>query len=124
MKNSSDPRHQKRVLIVQQLFSFTFEARPPQPHDEKTARIVEKLYQIDPYIEEAAPQFPLKNIAKIDVSILRLALFEILFEKKQPVKVIIDEAVELAKELGGESSPSFVNGVLGYVLKKGESICQ
>lgn len=75
------------------------------------------LSKIDPLIEKSAPAFPLEGIAKIDVAILRLATFELLFEKKEPPKVIIDEAVELAKEFGGEGSPAFVNGVLGTLLK-------
>jgi N utilization substance protein B len=55
---------------------------------------------------------------KIDLAILRLAVFELIIENSQPPKVIIDEAVELAKEFGSESSSKFVNGVLGTILKK------
>lgn len=119
MKTASDPRHQKRVRIIQSLFAYTFPPNRPENsrQSEYPAEIIAALPRIDPLIEEAAPQFPIVNIAKVDVSILRLALFEILFAKNQPVKVIIDEAIELAKEYGGESSPSFINGVLGYILK-------
>ena len=62
--------------------------------------------------------FPISKIAKIDVAILRLAVYELIFEKNTPPKVIIDEAIELAKEYGSDSSPSFVNGVLGSIYKK------
>lgn len=119
MKTASDPRHQKRVQIVQSLFAYTFPQDRPENFQQHPppAEIIAALPTIDPLIEKAAPQFPIVNIAKVDVSILRLALFEILFAKNQPVKVVIDEAIELAKEYGGESSPSFINGVLGYILK-------
>ena len=58
----------------------------------------------------------LENIAKIDLAILRLATYELLIEKKEPPKVIIDEAVELAKTYGNEHSFQFVNGALGTIL--------
>lgn len=80
--------------------------------------IIPKIPEIDPLIEKAAPQFPVNKIAKVDVAILRLAIFELLFAKSEPPKVIIDEAVELAKELGGDGSPTFVNGVLGTIVKQ------
>lgn len=118
MKNSSDPRHQNRAQIIQELFAYTFAKKTIPNKNDITCSVIRCLAQIDPLITEAAPAFPLKNIAKVDVSILRLAVYEMLIEKKQPVKVIIDEAVELAKEYGGETSPSFVNGVLGFILKK------
>ena len=73
---------------------------------------------IDQYILKAAPRWPLERINKIDLAILRLAIWELCFQKKEPPKVIIDEAVELAKEFGGENSPSFVNGVLGTIYER------
>ncbi len=65
----------------------------------------------------AAPQFPPEKLNKIDLAILRLGVFELIIEQKEPQKVIIDEAVELGKEFGAENSPKFVNGVLGAILK-------
>ncbi|MBI1982106.1 MAG: transcription antitermination factor NusB, partial [Candidatus Levybacteria bacterium] len=64
----------------------------------------------------AAPEFPIGKINKVDLAVLRLAVFELLVERKEPQKVIIDEAIELAKEYGGETSPSFINGALGNIL--------
>jgi len=61
--------------------------------------------------------WPVDKLNKIDLAILRLAIYE-LERKKTPPKVIIDEAVELAKEFGGENSPSFINGVLGTIYKE------
>ena len=68
-------------------------------------------------ITQTAPEWPLDKLNKTDLAILRLAVYELTITKKEPVKVIIDEAIELAKELGSESSSSFVNGVLGTIVK-------
>ncbi len=72
---------------------------------------------IDKEITSSAPEWPLERINKIDLAILRLAVYELLIQKKEPPKVIIDEAVELAKEFGSENSAAFINGVLGNILK-------
>ena len=73
---------------------------------------------LDSIILKCAPQWPVDKLNRIDLAILRLAIYEITVDKKEPVKVIIDEAVELAKEFGSESSPSFINGVLGAVVNE------
>lgn len=84
--------------------------------------VMEKKEKIDEIIGRFAPQFPVKEISPIDRNILRLAIYEILFNNKVPMKAAINEAVELAKTFGSESSPRFVNGVLGSVshLVEGE----
>lgn len=120
MKKASDPRHLKRIKIVQELFAQSFNSKTYSPNEKRVNRIKELSYKIDTLIAKAAPQFPIDRIAKIDVAILRLAIYELVFEKKEPPKVIIDEAVEIAKKLGGEASPAFVNGVLGTIFKKNE----
>ncbi len=80
---------------------------------------VEKnLPQIDATIVETAPEWPLDQITIIDRNILRLGIYELLFAKEVPPKVVINEAVELGKTFGGESSGKFVNGVLGTLYKK------
>ena len=71
--------------------------------------------EIDGSIQRFAPAWPIAQIAIVDRNILRLAIFEILFDNKVPVKVAISEAVELAKDFGSENSAKFVNGVLGSV---------
>lgn len=76
--------------------------------------------EIDSKIQSAAPEWPLEKISKIDLAILRLAVGELL-DGKEPPKVVIDEAIELAKEFGNEKSPGFVNGVLGTILKNQSS---
>ncbi|HKZ50221.1 MAG TPA: transcription antitermination factor NusB [Dehalococcoidia bacterium] len=70
---------------------------------------------IDAVIREKAPAWPLEQLAPVDRNILRLAIYEILFDNKVPVRAAINEAVEMAKLFGSESSPRFVNGVLGSV---------
>lgn len=73
--------------------------------------------QIDELIKNAAPEWPLDKISRIDLAILRLATFELTIEKKEPPKAVIDEAIEIAKEYGNPNSPGFINGVLGTILK-------
>lgn len=116
-----DKRHAHRIQIVQQLFPLGFEGISPtslKEMDEVTEKIISNLSMIDSTIQKFAPRYPLKKIAKIDLSILRLSLFELLIDKKQPSKVIIDEAVTLAREFGNEKSYAFINGVLGSALKE------
>lgn len=114
MKTSSDPRHLLRRKIVKELFANEF---AKQLASKTTKKIISESVQIDAVIVKAAPEWPINKINKIDLAILRLAVWEIR-SKKNPVKAIIDEAVELAKEYGSEASPSFVNGVLGTIWTK------
>lgn len=89
---------------------------------ELTAHIISGVKshktEIDEIIEQCAPDWPLDKISKVDLVILRIAIFEILYGKgRVPDKVAIDEAVELAKEFGNDTSSKFVNGVLGTVIE-------
>jgi len=77
--------------------------------------VIQNKEKIDQNIRHFAPAWPIEQIPVIDRNILRLAIFELLFDSKVPVKVAINEAVELAKRFGSDSSPKFVNGVLGSV---------
>ena len=74
------------------------------------------LEQIDDLISTYAPSWPVNQLAAVDRNVLRVAIFEIISDVETPPKVAINEAVELAKGFGSESSPKFVNGVLGSVL--------
>lgn len=121
MKTPKDPRHQKRREIVKVLFAQTF--IPQQKLSKLTREILAKQKEIDKEIQEAAPQWPLEKLNRIDLAVLRLAVYELQYTPNPP-KVVIDEAVELAKEFGSENSPSFVNGVLGTIYKKYKKISQ
>jgi N utilization substance protein B len=75
--------------------------------------VVANQARLDELIERYAPEWPLDQMAPIDRNILRMAIFEFVLDGETPVKVAINEAVELAKKFGADSSPRFVNGVLG-----------
>ncbi len=81
---------------------------------------IKHVNEIDKIIEKAAPQWPLNQVAIVDRNVLRVGLYELLFGKRDevPPKVAINEAIELAKSFGGESSGKFVNGVLGTVYRE------
>jgi N utilization substance protein B len=82
---------------------------------ELVSGVIQNKDEIDGNIQRFAPAWPVEQIAMIDRNILRLAIFEILFDNKVPVKVAVNEAVELAKSFGSDNSAKFVNGVLGSV---------
>ena len=82
---------------------------------ELVSGIIQRREEIDSYIRRFASAWPLEQISVIDRNILRLAIFEVLFDNEVSVKVAINEAVELAKKFGSENSSKFVNGVLGSV---------
>lgn len=116
MKSAKDPRHVRRKKLVKEIFAAEFGDRGLS---DEAGKIFSEVNGIDKTIVECAPEWPIEKINKIDLAVLRLAIYE-LGNSDTPPKVVVDEAVELAKEYGGESSPSFVNGVLGSVLKKKE----
>ncbi len=82
---------------------------------ELVAGVLDHREEIDEVIRQKAPAWPLDQVAVVDRNILRLAIYEILIDNRVPVRAAINEAVELAKSFGGESSPKFVNGVLGSI---------
>ncbi len=119
----NDPRHERRVKIVQNIYAHLFytpdqKVIPPYKEVKDISQeILDQSSTIDAYIATHAPKYPVDKISKIDLSILRLAIYEILIDKKEPEKVIINEAVELAKELGNDRSYAFINAVLGAILQ-------
>lgn len=114
MKTPNDPRHRRRQQLIEELFKVEF---LDQKIDEKARTIFNHKETLDNYIQKAAPEFPIDKINRIDLAILRLAVYELVIEKTEPPHVIIDEAIELAKEYAGESSPAFINGALGNIIK-------
>lgn len=112
MKSALDPRHKRRRAAAKDLFAYSFN---PQPVGALAKEVLDNADKLDPEIEESAKEWPIDKLNKIDLAILRLAVYELKLTDT-PNKVVIDEAVELAKEFGGESSPAFINGVLGSIL--------
>jgi N utilization substance protein B len=129
----SGTRHKARIIALQALYEIDSVARRPESVVERLLSevnfstenndFVRELVggalknrdEIDRHIQKFAPAWPINQLALIDRNILRLAIFEILFDNKVPVKVAVNEAVELAKTFGSENSSKFVNGVLGAV---------
>ena len=134
-------RHLARSVAMQSLYEWDFNGDNDSQIDEiishnmiefgsrlddnifvkKLVRgVLEKRKVIDPIIEKCAPEWPLEQITMVDRNILRMGIFELMFGdyKETPPKVAINEAIELAKTFGGESSGKFVNGVLGTVYRE------
>jgi transcription antitermination factor NusB len=111
MKTATDPRHVARSQNMKALFSYTFNTPPAN----SIAPIVNNLDHIDSLIKKAAPEWPINQINRVDLAVLRLAVHELEINQT-PYKVVIDEAVELAKEYGSENSGKFINGVLGAIV--------
>lgn len=134
-------RHLSRSIVMQSLYEWDFNGKKPGALDmivEKNIKeygpgledpafvrqlisgVIENLSQINKIIEKAAPEWPLEQITIVDRNVLRIGLYELLHANKDevPPKVAINEAIELAKTFGGESSGKFINGVLGTVYKE------
>lgn len=84
---------------------------------EKFNKILDKLEEIDQILNEKVEGWDTGRMGKVDLSVLRLAVYEILFDEEIPTGVAINEAVELAKKFGQDSSPAFINGVLAKFAK-------
>ncbi|EYE89698.1 transcription antitermination protein NusB [Fervidicella metallireducens AeB] len=78
----------------------------------------ENITKIDEYIERYSKGWKINRIAKVDLAIMRLAIYEMLYREDVPNVVAVNEAIELAKKFGGDNSPNFVNGILGNVIKE------
>jgi len=120
LKTKFDPRHLERIKTVQYIFGWQFNPTTPAIND-KAKKIIKNKEKIDKLVSRHAPSWPIEQIATVDLAILRMAIFELVFEKKEPQKVVIDEAIEIAKEYGNESSSSFINGVLGSILQENQA---
>ena len=134
-------RHLSRSIALQSLYEWDFkECKDSQVDEivehnikefgpgmddnsfvyELVRNILKNRDKIDPLIEKCAPEWPLDQVTIVDRNILRLGIYELLFENYEqvPPKVAINEAIELAKSFGGESSGRFVNGVLGTIYRE------
>ncbi len=130
-------RHLARAIAMQSLYEWDFYggsraaldmvernvAEQPESFDEKdfalsiVKGVIEHQEEIDKAISTFAPDWPLPKITTVDRNVLRIGTYELLFNFDIPSKVAINEAIELAKTFGGESSGKFVNGVLGAVYR-------
>ena len=130
-------RHLGRTIAVQTLYQWDFndkkedilevlkenkESFAPEFNDggfmeHLIKGVVEHLAEIDSLIIKFAPEWPLDQITIVDRNVLRIGIYELRYDSEIPAKVAINEAIELAKAFGGESSGKFVNGVLGAVYK-------
>ena len=114
MKTAADPRHLNRIKAFKQIFAKSF---LPQLVDNQLAiNSLSHQEEIDEIIKKCAPEWPLSQINRVDLSVIRLALYELIYKPEVPTKVVLDEAVEIAKRYGGASSSSFVNGALATAL--------
>jgi N utilization substance protein B len=113
-KTKFDPRHIRRENAVKALFGYAFGQEVGD--NQLAVEVIKRKGELDELVGKAAPEWPIDKLNRIDLAILRLAIYELL-EKENPEKVVIDEAVELAKTYGAESSPRFINGALGYVVR-------
>ena len=137
-------RHLARSISLQSLFEWDFYGQKNNLEeiaerniekfggnfDEKdlvnslTKGVAQNIEKLDGLIKTSAPERPLDQLSAVDRNVLRLGLFELLYSNKKevPPKVAINEAIELAKSFGGESSGKFINGVLGTVFKEMENL--
>lgn len=114
MKSAQDPRHLKRIAVFKSLFAGSF---TPQPeHPTRVDKIMVNIDKINDIIQKCAPEWPISQINRVDLGVLQQAVYELLFKTETPTKVIIDEAVEIAKRYGGKTSSSFVNGALAAAI--------
>ncbi|MDQ3524615.1 MAG: transcription antitermination factor NusB [Chloroflexota bacterium] len=137
---ATSTRHQSRVLALQTLYELdvtdhTVEELSDRVRDNEDVLPIVRDYAgtlvggvsrhaetIDGYIGEAASDFPIAQIAVIDRNVLRIAVYELMNQRKTvPVRVAINEAIDIAKDFGGENSGKFVHGVLGTISKRLET---
>lgn len=127
-------RHLSRMIAMQTLYEWDFrdgsdlnsiKKRNVEEYEKDVDEnfvvflvdgVSSKLVELDQKIASSAPEWPLEQISLIDKTILRIAIFELFHSKNVPPKVVINEAVELSKQFGGENSSKFINGVLGTVF--------
>ena len=137
-------RHLSRSIVLQSLYEWDFYGKKPDDLKQIVERnivefgpgledtkfiwqivdgVVKNIDQIDKIIEKAAPEWPIEQITIVDRNALRIGLYELLHANREevPPKVAINEAIELAKSFGGESSGRFISGVLGTVYKEIEN---
>lgn len=107
--------------VLNILHQAEFDEKDHQYLLQKSEAVIAKLSELDSRINEVAQGWKTKRMGKVDLTILRLALFEMLYDQEIPEKVAINEAVELAKKFGQKESPAFINGVLAKLVSGQET---
>jgi len=113
----------KADVNISEMEDYVFDNFAPEFNDRSFAKrivdgVKENIAEVDAYITEYATEWPLEYITMVDRNILRIGVYELMFDNNIPSKVAINEAIEVAKAFGSESSGRFVNGVLGALYKK------
>ena len=113
--NASEEMAEQRALFLENIEDL--HEKDQTYIQTKFEKICEKLPEIDAKLNECSKGWKTTRMAKVDLTILRLAVYEVVYDEDVPSRVAINEAVEIAKKFGGNDSPAFVNGVLGKVAK-------
>ncbi len=114
---TSCTKHEAEGTISRLIEEMGLEEDAPDFARKLVAGVTDNKARIDGLIKEFAPAWPIEQLSLIDLNILRLAIFEFFIDDKLSASIAINEAVELAKSFGSESSPKFINGVLGAISK-------
>jgi N utilization substance protein B len=132
---TGDPRHKARMVACAALFSWSFLSQDISKCQEYAELVVDNeeydkdlanllirgvstnIDTLDGFIKTVATEYPIDQMSRVDLVVLRISLFEVAIAKNVPLKVALDEGVILAKEFGGDNSGKFVNGVLGSIAK-------
>jgi len=115
--NKYNEKEKIREILDRNIAEFSSAAQNQEFIEDLVWGALKDSGKIDKILEPAAPEWPIAQIALVDLVVLRLAIYELLFKREVPPKVAINEAVELAKTFGGENSSRFVNGVLGTIYR-------
>jgi len=118
----NEKNKQKTLKKINEILNSRLEKTPSESEEKKFAKnLVEKIFinlpLIDDYLKKFASEWPIEKITIIDRNILRIGIFELIFSEEIPPRVAINEAIELAKTFGGETSSKFINGVLGAIYE-------
>lgn len=116
--------HEPEFVISERLEENTLDNNLSNFIRQIVLGVIPRINDLDEVISNYAPEWPLDQVATIDRNILRIAVWEIAVDQQTPLKVAINEAVELGKEFGSESTPRFVNGVLGSLVQHHNEIIQ
>jgi len=121
MKTKNDPRHLRRIKILKALYAQQFfpnQSTALNDEENLVFKAINKAApQINQYIDKYALKFTTEKMARMDLAILQLGVYELVIHNEAPYRVIVDESIELAKEFGAGKSANFINGILGKLVE-------